>query len=166
MACTALSRLAAHQHGGGQVSGTLVMRALTVEASEMARPLGMRVRSRDEEAKVPLPALSAVRGGGLRRARDRLSRSEGSQNRTLASKYELQNLLLFVDDDLRETARAMENIEGFLVEALHLLEREDLTRDDLVTLTDNEEVFDELDQLGDTLTSLRSRMVKIAQTLK
>src|SRR5262245_50835122 len=100
------------------------------------------------------------------RARDRLYFSEGTENPALATKYELQNLLLFVDDDLRETARAMENIEGFLVEALHLLEREDLTQAELVALTDDEQVFDELDHLGDTLSNLRCRMVKIADALK
>ena len=42
-----------------------------------------------------------------RRMRDRLVDRDGITNPGLAERYELQNLLLLVDDDLRQTARAV-----------------------------------------------------------
>src|SRR5579883_2807975 len=109
-----------------------------------------------------LDRRSVRRSDSGRRVRDQLADHAGTQNRILTDKHELQNLLLFVDDDLRQTARAVESIEGFLVSALNLLEREDLTRDDLVELAENDQVFAELDELSDMLGSLRSKMLRIA----
>ena len=57
--------------------------------------------------------------------RDRLVDRDGTENPRLR-RYELCNLMLFVDDDLRETALAIGGIEGFLTAALALLEKEDL----------------------------------------
>src|SRR6185295_7903508 len=47
------------------------------------------------------------RGGGGRRLRDRLVDRSGTANPALSRRHELQNLLLFIDDDLRETALAL-----------------------------------------------------------
>ena len=100
-----------------------------------------------------------------RRLRDRLVEREGTQNPRLR-RYELANLLLFVDDDLRETALAIGGIEGFLTAALALLENEDLDADELSSLAGDEEVLERLDYLGETVASLRRRMGLIANSLK
>jgi len=103
------------------------------------------------------------RGG--RRARDRLVEREGTSNPRLR-RYELQNQLLFLDDDLRETALALGGIESFLAHALALLEKTDVAPAELAALADDGEVLDRLDYLGETLASLRRRMGLIAHTLK
>ena len=100
-----------------------------------------------------------------RRLRDRLVDRDGTQNPRLR-RYELANLLLFVDDDLRETALAIGGIETFLTAALALLEKEDLDATELQALAGNADVLDRLDYLGETLASLRRRMGLIAETLK
>ena len=100
-----------------------------------------------------------------RRLRDRLVDRDGTQNPRLR-RYELSNLLLFVDDDLRETALAIGGIEGFLTAALELLEKEDLEAWELSALAGNADVLDRLDVLGETLASLRRRMGLIAATIK
>ncbi|HJZ86627.1 MAG TPA: hypothetical protein VKN99_15725 [Polyangia bacterium] len=100
-----------------------------------------------------------------RRLRDRLVAREGTANPTLL-RYELQNLLLFVDDDLRETALALGGIESFLTHALAVLEKEDVVPDELAALACDANVLDRLDYLGETLSNLRRRMGLIAQTLK
>src|SRR5438046_194609 len=85
-----------------------------------------------------------------RRMRDRMVEREGTANPRLR-RYELQYLLLFVDDDLRETALALGGIESFLAHALALLERADVAPGELAALADDGEVLDKLDSLGDTL---------------
>lgn len=100
-----------------------------------------------------------------RRLRDRLVDRDGTQNPRLR-RYELANLMLFVDDDLRETALAIGGIEGFLTAALALLEKEDLDADELSSLAGDEEVLERLDYLGETVASLRRRMGLIASSLK
>ena len=97
--------------------------------------------------------------------RDRLVDREGTQNPRLR-RYELANLMLFVDDDLRETALAIGGIEGFLTAALALLEKEDLDADELSSLAGDEEILERLDYLGETVASLRRRMGLIADSLK
>jgi hypothetical protein len=100
-----------------------------------------------------------------RRLRDRLVDREGTENPRLR-RYELSNLLLFLDDDLRETALAIGGIEGFLTAALALLEKEDLDAAELQALAGSQDVLDRLDYLGENLVSLRRRMGLIAETLK
>src|SRR5262245_55860204 len=96
---------------GGAALGRLQVRAIVsapprqgLAATSRTRP--KIVAASDERTPVALPAK--------RRVRDHIAEREATANPMLTSRYELQNLLLFVDDDLRETARAMENIEGFL----------------------------------------------------
>jgi hypothetical protein len=100
-----------------------------------------------------------------RRLRDRLVDREGTHNPRLR-RYELANLMLFVDDDLRETALAIGGIEGFLTAALALLEKEDLDAGELEALAGNADVLERLDYLGETVSSLRRRMGLIADSLK
>jgi hypothetical protein len=76
------------------------------------------------------------------------------------------NLLLFIDDDLRETALAMERIEAYLVATLGMLERDRLTRAQVHQLATDTTVLEHVDMLNETLESLRRRMARLAANLK
>ncbi len=76
------------------------------------------------------------------------------------------NLLLFIDDDLRETALAMERIETYLMATLGMLERDRLTRVEVQTLATDTTVLEHVDMLNETLESLRRRMARLAANLK
>jgi hypothetical protein len=101
-----------------------------------------------------------------RRLRDRLASREGTSNPTLAARYELQNLLLLVDDDLRETALALGAIEQFLGSALSLLEHKDVTAEEIGRLAGDGEVVERIDTLTDALDQLRRRLGAVASALK
>ena len=103
--------------------------------------------------------------GQGRRLRDRLAEREGTRNPRLR-RYELQDLVLFLDDDLRETALAIGGIESFLGEALALLEREDVARGQIAALAGDQAVADRLELLEKTMTSLRRRMARLAEALE
>lgn len=109
------------------------------------------------------------RGSGRRaRARDRLM---DRANTSYAPPQELkhirhvENLLLFIDDDLRETALSMERIERYLVSTLDILESDRLSRRRVEALASDDEVLDQIDQLNASLESLRRRMVRLAGLL-
>jgi hypothetical protein len=123
------------------------------------------------------PHLAAVpdtgperRASGRRaRARDRLM-DRASQphvpNARLVGVENVENLLLFVDDDLRETALAIHKIEEFLLRTLGLLEAKDLTRADVCEVASDASVLDHVDQLNETLESLRRRLARLAARMK
>ena len=123
------------------------------------------------------PHLAAVpddgperRGSGRRaRARDRLmDRATRTHvpNAKLVGVENVENLLLFVDDDLRETALAIHKIEGFLLRTLGLLEAEDLRREDVREVAGDTSVLDHVDQLNETLESLRRRLARLAARMR
>jgi hypothetical protein len=101
-----------------------------------------------------------------RRLRDRLVEREGTANPVLTERYALQNQLLLIDDDLRETALAMGALETFLADALNLLEDERVSAADLAHLASDGETLDRLDTLAETLTTLRRRLLAIASNIK
>jgi hypothetical protein len=105
-----------------------------------------------------------MRPEGLQRRRltDRLVEREGTQNPSLTEKYSLQNQLLLIDDDLRETALALGAVEKFLGDALRLLEDERVRASDLATLAAEGDTLDRLDTLTETLQQLRRRLLSIA----
>jgi hypothetical protein len=115
---------------------------------------------------MPLTDRATSGRAPARRLRDRLVAREGTANPVLAARYELQNLLLLLDDDLRETALALGSIEGFLAAALELIERADVTAEELARLAGDADILERLDTLGDALASLRRRMVTAAHALK
>ncbi len=78
----------------------------------------------------------------------------------------VENLLMFVDDDLRETALAMHRIEGFLMRTLGLLEADQLRREDVREVAGDTSVLDHLDLLNETLESLRRRLARLAARMK
>lgn len=110
------------------------------------------------------------RGSGRRaRARDRLlDRPErpNAPNAALMGVVDLETMLLFVDDDLRETALALQHIETYLLRALDLLSQESLRRADVLAVAADGHVLQHVDQLGETLESLRRRLAKLASRMK
>lgn len=87
-------------------------------------------------------------------------------NNALRGVNNIGNLMLFVDDDLRETALAITRIEGYLTRTLTALESPDLRRQDLQALSADVDVLDHLDQLNETLESLRRRLAKLAGEMR
>lgn len=110
------------------------------------------------------------RGSGRRaRARDRLldrPTREHAPTAALLGVVDLETMLLFVDDDLRETALALQNIESYLVRAHEVLTRESLRRADVLAVAADGQVLAHVDQLGETLESLRRRLAKLAGRMK
>lgn len=100
-----------------------------------------------------------------RRSRDRIASRE-TTNPALSQRFELKNLLLFLDDDVRESAKALARVEQYLGRALALLDDGEVTAAQLDALSDEQAIFDDLHTLVDTLGSLRSRMGKVASTLR
>lgn len=100
-----------------------------------------------------------------RRSRDRLPDRE-TTNQSLSQRFELRNLLLFLDDDVREAGKALGRVERYLGRALALLDAPEVRADQLEALSDEQEIFDDLHALVDTLGSLRARMGKVASTIK
>ncbi len=109
--------------------------------------------------------LPERRSNPRRRVRDRLPDRE-TTNPSLSQHFELRNLLLFLDDDVRESAKALGRVEGYLGRALALLDKGDVSAGELEALSDEQAIFDDLHTLVDTLGSLRSRMGKVASTLR
>ena len=86
-------------------------------------------------------------------------------NPALAKIRHVENLLLFVDDDLRETALTMERIERYLISTLDMLEGDKLVREDVQALASDEDVLDQVDLLNESIESLRRRMARLASLL-
>ena len=80
----------------------------------------------------------------------------------LAQVKQVENLLLFIDDDLRETALSMERIERYLLSTLDMLEGDVLVRAEVEALATDEEVLEQIDQLNENLESLRRRVARLA----
>lgn len=114
-------------------------------------------------------AATNRRGSGRRaRARDRLmdrANQAYAPNPTLTHIKHVDNLLLFIDDDLRESALSMERIERYLISTLEMLEGERLSRDHVETLATDQDVLDQIDLLNENLENLRRRIARLAQML-
>ncbi|PRP94887.1 hypothetical protein ENSA7_77100 [Enhygromyxa salina] len=109
------------------------------------------------------------RGSGRRaRSRDRLM-DRASQpyapNPELAKIRHVENLMMFIDDDLRETALSMERIERYLISTLEMLEADHLVRADVHALATDVDVLDQIDLLNENLESLRRRVARLAHVL-
>jgi hypothetical protein len=71
-----------------------------------------------------------------------------------------------VDDDLRQTARALGSVDAFLAEAADLLERQGVTGDDLARLATDGDVLDCLDELQENVAGLRRKLLALASQLR
>ena len=107
-----------------------------------------------------------VRTGDGRRARDRLLAGDSTPAPGLRERGELANLVLFLDDDLRESAMAVGGIEAFLLEAQRVLEKPDLAPEELRRLVDDPRVAERIALLEDARASLRRSMGLICDQLK
>ena len=107
--------------------------------------------------------------GKRARARDRLmdrANQPYPKTRALTGVDRVENLLLFIDDDLRETAMAISNIEAYLIQTLAMLERQELTRLEVHELASDTDILEHVDLLNETLESLRRRMARLASNLR
>jgi hypothetical protein len=106
------------------------------------------------------------RTGAGRRARDRILAGQTSPSAIIRSRRELANLILFLADDLRESAMAVGGIESFLVRAQRALEKPELTLIELHAIADDREVDERFELLADALGSLRRSMKQIVDSLE
>lgn len=129
----------------------------------------------DRPASTPAPrtgdngAEDRRQSGTRKRASDRLfERAVRSypQTEALSQVRNLENLILFIDDDLRETALALHNIEDYLLQTLGLLERSRLTRAEVQALASDGQVLENVDMMVETLESLRRRLARLGASLR
>lgn len=115
------------------------------------------------------PGRERRRSGQRRRASDRLydrATRDYSRNTALERVRDVETMMLFVDDDLRETALALGRIETYLVRTLQTLERPDVRRQDVTDLAGDTTVLDHLDLLNETVESLRRRLTRLASRMR
>jgi hypothetical protein len=105
------------------------------------------------------------RTGTGRRARDRILSGQTTPSPVIAGRSDLQNLVLFLSDDLRESALAVSGIESFLVQAQRLLEDPQLSPEQLRTLVEDPSVDERFELLADAVESLRRSMKRIHASL-
>jgi hypothetical protein len=100
-----------------------------------------------------------------RRLRDRLL-DRATQNPALTERFELQNLVLLLDDDLRETALALVRVEAFLQRSLELIDQGDLSAESLRAVAEDDEVRAQLDALAEAVANVQKRMGVAAGVLR
>lgn len=118
---------------------------------------------------VPDSGLERRRSGRRARARDRLmdrATQPHAHNAALSGVDNVENLLMFVDDDLRETALAIHHIEHFLLRTLGLLESDDLRREHVHAVASDTSVLEHVDMLNETLESLRRRLARLSARMR
>ena len=101
-----------------------------------------------------------------RRLRDRIASLDRTANPSLRARPEVQNVLLLVEDELRESALALGAVEQFLGSTMELLESRTLSRSDLEDAADDEDTLERVETLADSLTNLRRHLRTIAASLK
>ena len=109
------------------------------------------------------------RSGRRRRASDRIfdrASSSYPQTEALSKVRNLENLILFIDDDLRETALGLRHIEDYLIQTVGLLECKRLTRAQVHALAADDRVLEHVDTMVETLESLRRRLSRLASSLR
>lgn len=107
--------------------------------------------------------------GARKRARDRLmdrAVRDYPESKALAKVQSVQNLLLFIDDDLRETGLALQSIEHYLIRTLDLLEAPAIAREQVHAIASDTIVLDHIDMLTETLENLRRRLSRLASNLR
>jgi hypothetical protein len=106
------------------------------------------------------------RTGTGRRARDKIMSGQPELSPALSGRHELANLVLFLGDDLRESAIAVSGIESFLFKAQELLAKPNLGAEELRALVEDPEIAARIDLLSDALSSLTRSMSHIHHALK
>jgi len=117
----------------------------------------------------PAAGKERRQSGGRRRASDRIfDRASTSYPTTeaLSQVRNLENLILFIDDDMRETALGLRHIEDYLIRTVGLLEQPRLSRADVHAVANDERVLEHVDTMVETLESLRRRLARLAASLR
>src|SRR5690606_21936179 len=97
------------------------------------------------------------RSGNRSRARDRLmdrATRDYPETDVFRGVRNAENLLLFIDDDLRETGMALGHVESYLIEILRMLESPRVRREDVHALATDTRVLDHVDMLVENLETL------------
>lgn len=141
-----------------------------------AMPLRQQVQEPAAAAPGQVSIRTPAEGGAERRqsgtrarARDRLmdrATRPSPESDALSHVRGVQNLVLFIDDDLRETGMALGKVEGYLVEILRLIEQPRITREDVHALAGDTQVLEHVDTLVESLETLRGRLAKLAASLR
>lgn len=100
-----------------------------------------------------------------RRLRDRIASLDRTTNQALR-RPEIANLVMIVEDDLRQTALALGAVEQYLGKAHGLLEQPDVTAQALVDMARDPDVVTRIDDLSENLANLRRTMHRIAAAMK
>ncbi|HET6583502.1 MAG TPA: hypothetical protein VFG69_08640 [Nannocystaceae bacterium] len=129
-----------------------------------------RIAESEPEARENATEGPDRRTSGRRaRARDRLL-DRGTQPTNVGDRLErvrdIENMLLFVDDDIRETALAMQRIEDYLTRTMQTLDHPQLRREHVLALAGDTRVLEHLDRLSETLESLRRRLARLSATMR
>jgi hypothetical protein len=114
-------------------------------------------------------AAERRRSGRRARALDRVmdrATHDYPPNSALAAVKDIENLILFVDDDLRETGLALQRIEAYLTRTLQTLESPHVRRHDVHELATEQHVLEHVDLLCETLEQLRRRLATLALRMK
>ncbi|MBZ5714034.1 hypothetical protein [Nannocystis pusilla] len=109
------------------------------------------------------------RSGNRTRARDRMmdrASRDYPESDALRGVRGVENLVLFIDDDLRETGMALGHVEAYLVEILRMLEGPRIKREDVHALASDTRVLDHVDMLVENLETLRRRLTRLATSLR
>lgn len=126
-------------------------------------------------AQEPLPQSQAAEPAATgierrrtprRRLRDRIASLDSTNNPALRGHHEIANQMLFLDDDLRQTALVLGTIEEYLAQAMGLIERADVTAPELKAFAGSDEIDERVELLGENLDNLRRRMKAIAMAMR
>ena len=123
-------------------------------------------RNQEWQQRLQLDRDRLQAGRDERQKANEFKRDELRRDSVLKRTEDVENLLLFIDDDLRETALGLGNIERYLVATLGLLERDALAREEVHALASDTEVLDHVDAVVETLESLRRRLARLAGSLR
>ena len=147
--------------------------SLSTDVADETRPLqpgqAAPVQVSRTSAEGERSGIEQRRSGGRARARDRLmDRATRSYpvSEPLSRARGVENLVLFIDDDLRETGMALGNVENYLVGILKLLEAPTMSREEVHALAADTQVLDHVDMMVETLETLRRRLAKLASSLR
>ena len=146
------------------------MRQLPSVADDVVAASPVQVSRVGDEADASANSGAERRqSGGRARARDRLmdrATRTCPVSETLSHARGVENLVLFIDDDLRETGLALGSVETYLVEILKLLEAPRISREEVHALAADTQVLDHVDMLVETLETLRRRLAKLSASLR
>ncbi len=135
----------------------------------MSAPRSADVDAASSRADAPADEGDRRVSGRRNRRTDRLmdrATRDYAPSKGLSKAKDIHNLMLFIDDDMRETALAMARIERYLHETLELLEAPKLSRNQVQALATDRSVLEHVDMLNETLESLRRRMASLAGRLR